>query len=1355
VHASYRSAGGTSTSFILHRRAQQNQSLPAPIPTMSSTEIKRQSKSKLVHSSRKADSATTDGIEVEEDYDGSISCPSIGIVSNISIPSLSTAILDETEIGEGKDTLKQSPGVYEGDVPNDIVQKKRVNSSCSEDSSNTVIIHESDGITTTISSCATTEESEKRGLTGNSTEEERELQNALHDEYEGNCVDASIVEDVENCIVRKNSYPLLDEGGFPHDGGGPIDNILLMNESTDAPVTHQKDFYETEKQSTALDEEDDMKETLLPRTDIILSNTVVIDKPASITTILASSAAASKINEERILLESCTDEQYQVEKAFNSEIDSIRADAYDTEVVENCADKKETYLKSDEGDFSNDNSDFNGNIALINASIDASDARKKETPGTERAETVEDTNGIERDQSDIEAEEKCSMTKKAYLNSDEGDCTNVNSESNRDTPLMNTSGDENDSQERNIIDTLKETNGKENSHEVVFEIDQDQYNVCQMNASSEVYNKHHCDVKKKDKSVRESIGKREYPVQEDPKIDLNNGQNADKSNGLAADAKHLEPLMSEITPRDVGYDLIASANTNILESSAPYGLMKKNSTDEESHSKLTSVSSNSTTERDKEQCLLKLSKHQALDAVSDEYNGGCTTSRSPKVLKKTVTLQVGLEQPKLLECDTDPDYNRILTTDTSSELNMAQNDVKSEEQIIHMKSTSGSNRIIYSSPGMKEGGISTTGLEFGNIGVTQSPWYDKDASLDDSESEGDHCGSMYSTGGVSSITGQSHMSDSTFSSIQSPTLHHLNYLAGKCSTTLFPSFTSPTMKLIEEDIIVHEILLSSRSQQKSNELLELLFDCRSREDAVSLAVDQAIHLNEAATALLHVLIEYVHKYCDVPLEKNSTSRSYRQQKTKPGLVLPATAIGWLSLQFDSKSDKEEQSREEFFKILSFPTGMKDKISHLKLLLTKCVNHLRITGSQWPPIHKKGTGQENKKSNRQGTARHYGRSGRKGKQLFRRNKSKANPPTDFEFHSAVSFLSYYRRLQVQPFVNMALFSNLRSLELDGVAPDLMSNLHLTKDTLLTMKFQRGCIFNVPRLLSYVDASVKGSQLDKKNSEINSQSLLVQSSAELSNNQWPTRQSSNSFAVTNDTGAVVDGLSKKTTHTIHALEEDRCMPLSFPTLQHLTLSHCGIGELAGLKGGESYLRRGRNDIQLKKQIDNTINDTNPTSKISPDIDIEVKGNRLGKRRKTPYPPLSLMKNLVTLDMSNNELVHSSTALAGLVALPKLSSINFSQNNLMSMKNAYLMLGNIKILTLSGNLLSNVDGLDRICSLERLDLDGNRIRRVCDMAGLANLPQLMHLSVKGNPIEKKRSCPIEDITFESVQRITTCIS
>jgi len=518
VHMPYRSAGGASTSFISHRRTQQNHYLPAPIPTISSTEIKRQSTSKLVHSSRKTDSATTVGTNIEEDYDRSISCPSIGIASNASIPSLSTVRLDETEIGEGKDTLKQSARVYGGDEPNDILQETHVNSLCSANSSNAVIIHEPDGITTTISSSATAEESEKRGLTGNSAEEERKLQNALHDEYEGNCVDESVIEDVENFIVRKKSYSLPDEGGFLNDDGGPIDNILLMNASTDAPDTHRKCRHETEKaethkntchlkQSSEMHEEDDSKEILIPRTDIISSNTVVIDKPASITTILASSATASEVNKEQTFLESCADEQYRVHKALNSEIDSICVDASGTEVVENCTVNKETYLNSGEGDFPNINSG--------------------------------------------EAHE----------------------------------AHENDSQERKRTEILKKTNGEMN--EVDFEIDWDHYKVCQINASPEIYNKNPCDSDEKDKSLREIIGHIEYPVQEDPKIDLNNGKNADKSNPFAADTKKLEPLISEMAAAgEVGHDLIARADTNILESSAP--------------------------------------------------NGGFPTSRGPKVLKKTV-----------------------------------------------------------------------------------------------------------------------------------------------------------------------------------------------------------------------------------------------------------------------------------------------------------------------------------------------------------------------------------------------------------------------------------------------------------------------------------------------------------------------------------------------------------------------------------------------------------------------------------------------------------------------------------------------------------------------------------------------
>jgi len=59
-----------------------------------------------------------------------------------------------------------------------------------------------------------------------------------------------------------------------------------------------------------------------------------------------------------------------------------------------------------------------------------------------------------------------------------------------------------------------------------------------------------------------------------------------------------------------------------------------------------------------------------------------------------------------------------------------------------------------------------------------------------------------------------------------------------------------------------------------------------------------------------------------------------------------------------------------------------------------------------------------------------RNGRKGTHLFRRMKRKFKSLTDLEFQSAVSFRSYYRRLKVRPRVNVALFPNIRLLELDG-------------------------------------------------------------------------------------------------------------------------------------------------------------------------------------------------------------------------------------------------------------------------------------------------------------------------------------
>lgn len=69
---------------------------------------------------------------------------------------------------------------------------------------------------------------------------------------------------------------------------------------------------------------------------------------------------------------------------------------------------------------------------------------------------------------------------------------------------------------------------------------------------------------------------------------------------------------------------------------------------------------------------------------------------------------------------------------------------------------------------------------------------------------------------------------------------------------------------------------------------------------------------------------------------------------------------------------------------------------------------------------------------------------------------------------------------------------------------------------------------------------------------------------------------------------------------------------------------------------------------------------------------------------------------------------------------------------MNNIFMHIGNVKELILSGNEISSTRGLDRLFSLERLALDENKIQHLADISGLAKLPFLMNLDIKGNPLE-----------------------
>jgi hypothetical protein len=70
---------------------------------------------------------------------------------------------------------------------------------------------------------------------------------------------------------------------------------------------------------------------------------------------------------------------------------------------------------------------------------------------------------------------------------------------------------------------------------------------------------------------------------------------------------------------------------------------------------------------------------------------------------------------------------------------------------------------------------------------------------------------------------------------------------------------------------------------------------------------------------------------------------------------------------------------------------------------------------------------------------------------------------------------------------------------------------------------------------------------------------------------------------------------------------------------------------------------------------------------------------------------------------------------------------------MSKAHIMMGNIQVLNLANNCIKTVLGIDRLYSLEILHLENNQIASLGDVIGLAKLPELVHLHLKGNPVEK----------------------
>lgn len=114
--------------------------------------------------------------------------------------------------------------------------------------------------------------------------------------------------------------------------------------------------------------------------------------------------------------------------------------------------------------------------------------------------------------------------------------------------------------------------------------------------------------------------------------------------------------------------------------------------------------------------------------------------------------------------------------------------------------------------------------------------------------------------------------------------------------------------------------------------------------------------------------------------------------------------------------------------------------------------------------------------------------------------------------------------------------------------------------------------------------------------------------------------------------------------------------------------------------------------------------------------------------PAEPLLCLSGLTNLDLSSNLLNVVPPALSHLTSL---TSLNISDNLIDSVLGIYDALPSIRVLNLAKNRLESLCGLERLYTLQRVDLRSNAIYESGEVGRLAPLPAIAEVWVKDNPL------------------------